>query len=470
MSPGSGANALKGGLSMAAKSSALSRAQKRVHLAVAQVPVDLLAITGGFWAANALVPKPSHFDFLIALQAAVTLLYGICAAVVRAYSADALLSRSKSALRALAALALATALFTFLLFLLKGQTSVSRAEFLVGTSLTAALLIVLRTCYVSFTLHSLGGSLYTTTILVDRSLGHARASSTEQPGTTIVDITDAFDPALAGPDEYDSLARLIGKSDRVVISCSDQRRVHWAYALQGMNVHAEALAPELKSLGALGIGRHAGQTTLILARGPFGLRARVAKRLFDFAFAGAAVFALCPLLVLTALAIKLDSPGPVFFRQPRIGRQNRVFNVLKFRSMHVNQLDTGGRTSTSRGDPRITRVGRFIRASSIDELPQLLNVLFGDMSVVGPRPHAVYSTAEQKLFWEIDSRYWHRHACKPGITGLAQVKGLRGATEVESDLTNRVSADLDYMANWTFTGDILIILRTFAVIFHRNAY
>ena len=174
--------------------------------------------------------------------------------------------------------------------------------------------------------------------------------------------------------------------------------------------------------------------------------------------------------MLIALAIKLDSPGPVFFRQPRIGRQNRVFNVLKFRSMHVNQLDQGGRTSTSRGDPRVTRVGRFIRASSIDELPQLLNVLFGDMSVVGPRPHAVYSTAEQKLFWEIDSRYWHRHACKPGITGLAQVKGLRGATEVESDLTNRVSADLDYMANWTFTGDILIILRTFAVIFHRNAY
>ena len=115
MSPGSGANALKGGLPMAAQSSALSRAQKRVHLAVAQVPVDLLAIAGGFWTANALVPKPSHPDFLIALQAAVTLLYGICAAVVRAYSADALLSRSKSVLRALAALALATALFTFLL-------------------------------------------------------------------------------------------------------------------------------------------------------------------------------------------------------------------------------------------------------------------------------------------------------------------------------------------------------------------
>lgn len=115
-------------------------------------------------------------------------------------------------------------------------------------------------------------------------------------------------------------------------------------------------------------------------------------------------------------------------------------------------------------------VGCFIRATSIDELPQFLNVLFGDMSVVGPRPHAIYSTAEELLFWEIDKRYWHRHACKPGITGLAQIMGLRGATERCRDLIDRVSADLDYLNSWSLSRDVLILLRTLGVIFHRNAY
>jgi exopolysaccharide biosynthesis polyprenyl glycosylphosphotransferase len=470
MSRGYGTEGFQGSIVLGGKPDTLSRAQKRVHLAVAQIPIDLVALTGGYWSASGIVAKPSHSYFLLALLTALIILYGVSAVVVRAYSADSFLSRSKSIIRALGALALSTTLFTFLLFLLKGQMNVSRAEFLAGTLLAAVLLVGLRYLYVTYTLHALRGSLYTTTILVDRTNGNSRSLRTPQPGTTIIDITGKFDPPSAGPDDYDALARMIGQSDRVVVSCADDRRMHWAYALQGMNVHAEALAPELRSIGALGIGRHAGQTTLILAKGPLGLRARVAKRLFDLTFSAAALVVLSFLLLITAIAIKLDSKGPVFFRQPRIGRQNRVFHVLKFRSMHVNQLDTGGRTSTKRGDPRITRVGRFIRASSIDELPQLFNVLFGDMSVVGPRPHAVYSTAEHKLFWEIDSRYWHRHACKPGITGLAQVKGLRGATELTSDLTNRVSADLDYIGNWSFVGDLVIILRTFAVIFHRNAY
>jgi lipopolysaccharide/colanic/teichoic acid biosynthesis glycosyltransferase len=138
--------------------------------------------------------------------------------------------------------------------------------------------------------------------------------------------------------------------------------------------------------------------------------------------------------------------------------------------MRVEASDGRGAASTLRDDQRITAVGRFIRKTSIDELPQLINVLIGDMSVVGPRPHAVGSRAENLLFWEIDHRYWHRHAAKPGLTGLAQVRGFRGATERRGDLTNRLQADLEYLNYWSIWRDLKIILRTFAVLVHRNAY
>uniref|UniRef100_UPI0035A88CF7 sugar transferase n=1 Tax=Sphingomonas sp. TaxID=28214 RepID=UPI0035A88CF7 len=117
-----------------------------------------------------------------------------------------------------------------------------------------------------------------------------------------------------------------------------------------------------------------------------------------------------------------------------------------------------------------TKVGRFIRRSSIDELPQLINVLRGEMSIVGPRPHALGSRAEGKLFWEIDPRYWHRHATKPGLTGLAQVRGYRGATVVRKDLADRLNADLEYVRAWSLWLDVRIILQTFGVLVHRNAY
>jgi lipopolysaccharide/colanic/teichoic acid biosynthesis glycosyltransferase len=115
-------------------------------------------------------------------------------------------------------------------------------------------------------------------------------------------------------------------------------------------------------------------------------------------------------------------------------------------------------------------VGRFIRATSIDELPQLINVLHGEMSLVGPRPHALGSLAGQELFWDIDSRYWHRHCLKPGITGLAQIRGLRGNTFCREDLARRLQADLEYMSNWSVWNDLAILLRTFFVIVHFNAF
>ena len=160
----------------------------------------------------------------------------------------------------------------------------------------------------------------------------------------------------------------------------------------------------------------------------------------------------------------------MLFIQRRMGRGNQFFDMFKFRSMRIEKLDHDGQASTARDDERITRVGRFIRSTSIDELPQLINVLRGDMSIVGPRPHALGSRANNKLFWEVDGQYWQRHCLKPGLTGLAQVRGHRGATEREADLTDRLQADLEYIADWSIRRDLAIILRTIAVLRHQNAY
>ena len=126
--------------------------------------------------------------------------------------------------------------------------------------------------------------------------------------------------------------------------------------------------------------------------------------------------------------------------------------------------------STSRDDDRVTRVGRLIRRTSIDELPQLINVLKGEMAIVGPRPHALGSQAGDKLFWEVDGRYWERHALKPGLTGLAQVRGLRGATDREEDLSARLEADLEYLDGWSLWRDLRIVFSTIRVLSHDRAF
>jgi lipopolysaccharide/colanic/teichoic acid biosynthesis glycosyltransferase len=149
---------------------------------------------------------------------------------------------------------------------------------------------------------------------------------------------------------------------------------------------------------------------------------------------------------------------------------NKIFKLMKFRSMRADLTDWSGSRSISRGDDRVTPFGSFLRKTSLDELPQLFNVLIGDMSIVGPRPHALGSTAEDLLFWHIDSRYFHRHAITPGMTGLAQVRGYRGPTVRKVDLTNRLQADLEYLTGWTVWKDIRIILGTFRVISGGNAY
>lgn len=189
------------------------------------------------------------------------------------------------------------------------------------------------------------------------------------------------------------------------------------------------------------------------------------KGLIDLTIAMVAITALSPLLVATALAVKLSSPGPILFRQPRHGWNGEVIHIFKFRSMRVHD-DSAVRQAT-RSDDRVTRVGRFIRRTSIDELPQLLNVLRGEMSLVGPRPHAV---THNQYYCDKILAYMARHRIKPGITGLAQVTGHRGETETVDKMRQRVEQDLAYINNWSLWLDMKILVKTPFSLFSRNVY
>lgn len=183
----------------------------------------------------------------------------------------------------------------------------------------------------------------------------------------------------------------------------------------------------------------------------------IIKALFDRLFAAAVLIMITPLLVAISIAIKLDSPGPILFRQPRLGLNGRRFQVLKFRSMKVHQEAAGAVTQASRDDPRITRIGRFLRRTSLDELPQFFNVLMGDMSVVGPRPHAL---VHNDLYKDKLAMYMQRHRVKPGITGWAQINGYRGETDSDEKMARRIEFDLYYIQHWSFWMDLKIILWT----------
>ena len=192
-----------------------------------------------------------------------------------------------------------------------------------------------------------------------------------------------------------------------------------------------------------------------------------AKKLLDQGTALTALIVLSPLLLGIAAAIKLDSRGPVIFKQPRHGLKNKVFGIWKFRTMSV--VETGENVKQAEvNDHRITRIGAFLRKSSIDELPQLVNVLTGDMSLVGPRPHPVSLNHE---FGPTISNYWARHAVKPGLTGYAQVKGFRGPTDTHDKMRLRVEYDLQYIEDWSLWMDIKILVSTpFLILSGKNAF
>jgi putative colanic acid biosynthesis UDP-glucose lipid carrier transferase len=211
----------------------------------------------------------------------------------------------------------------------------------------------------------------------------------------------------------------------------------------------------------------AGIPIITLSETPLRGLSLVLKVLEDRILSVFILILISPILLIAAIAIKLDSPGPVFFRQERTGWDGTIFRIWKFRTMKVHREDNGVVTQATQDDPRVTRVGKFLRRTSIDELPQIFNVLQGSMSLVGPRPHAISHNIQYAK--EI-AAYLTRHRIKPGITGLAQVRGYRGETKDLELMIKRVKSDIEYINKWSISLDIIILLRTFLIFFKHNAY
>jgi Undecaprenyl-phosphate glucose phosphotransferase len=210
-----------------------------------------------------------------------------------------------------------------------------------------------------------------------------------------------------------------------------------------------------------------GAVTFELQRAPLTPGERVAKRAFDIAVAAASLLAMAPFLLAVSVAVWIESPGPILFKQRRGGFNGRTFQILKFRTMQGME-DGPTVTQATPRDNRVTRVGQWLRRSSVDELPQLINVLRGDMSLVGPRPHAL---AHDVQYSTLISNYPYRHHVKPGITGWAQVNGFRGETPTVGLMKQRVELDLWYVTNWSFWLDLRILFWTVPEICHsRNAF
>ncbi|RZL29485.1 MAG: sugar transferase [Sphingomonas sp.] len=436
----------------------------RMRMVLGLLTLDIVCIVLSFGCAAMLRDRfmgASSWAFFLLVMLPI---YVIAAINAHGYSAASIQDPFRAISKGLQAFLLALCAAIIAAFALKASDTFPRLVVLMGSIFTILTLSIGRYVFARHLKHIIGGNPFSVVLLRD--------GDTPVPAVSfsIVMSTDAFDPESHDPIMYDRLATSLAYADRVIVACAPNRRTAWAHALKGANIQGEIFVPEFDALAPLGIANYGKTPTLIIANGPLGLSDRTIKRVFDVMLAIVALVVLAPVLVAVAIFIRRDSPGPVFFTQIRIGRGNKMFRMKKFRSMRVDNLDGAGHRSTDRDDERVTRVGRFIRKTSIDELPQIFNVLMGDMSIVGPRPHALGSRAANKLFWEVNRRYWHRHAAKPGLTGLAQVRGYRGATVVEADLENRLQADLEYLENWSIWRDMKIILLTFRVLLHRNAY
>lgn len=266
-------------------------------------------------------------------------------------------------------------------------------------------------------------------------------------------------PKIGGYDDLIAFVRAY-EIDMVIIALplEAEARIKWlldAFRVLPVEVRLSAFSQDYAFA-------HSDRDPLIFARHrSFAPERRLTKRAFDILFASLSLVLLVPLMLVAAIAIRLESRGPILFRQRRHGYNDRIIEVLKFRSMYHETADPEAKKVVSRNDPRVTRVGRFLRRSSIDELPQLFNVLKGDLSLVGPRPHAIDAMgSDRRRFSRMVEGYSARHRLPPGITGWAQIHGWRGEIDDQAKLTARIEHDLYYIENWSFWLDLKILFLT----------
>ncbi|BBU27743.1 undecaprenyl-phosphate glucose phosphotransferase [Burkholderia sp. THE68] len=389
-----------------------------------------------------------------------------------------------------------------LAFTLHRMDAVSRLWFAYSTLISGALIVAAK-CVVYTGLRLMRGrGLNQRTVAIVGAQGFSRTllahlSSTPEQGFTpvcVLDMTSDAELRATGADgvaaptsaigmggnrlpvlnDFDELVEKVRAEDInevwLALPLSQEHTIYrFVHALRHDFVNLR-LIPDTRSISLFNHSMTdvGGLATINLTTSPINTLQMWPKLLFDRLFAATALLALAPLLIAIAIAVKTTSSGPVFFTQNRKGADGRPFRIYKFRSMAVHQENHGNVTQATRNDPRVTKVGAFLRRTSLDELPQFLNVLFGHMSVVGPRPHAL---EHDDLYKDLVYGYMFRYRIKPGITGWAQVNGYRGATEKVEKMQSRVKFDLFYIHNWSFWFDIKIVAMTmFKGFIGRNAY
>ena len=346
---------------------------------------DLAGLFLSFLLANwlvlgALLGEPGKPHGLV-MFAMVAPLYILLAVQGGAYGIHMLDDIRRGIFRGLLALAQAALLMLLVVYLGKIAEQLSRLTFITGLGFAAVSVALVRLAIARLGARLLGEVPHLTAVIrdgVDIETG---------PHMEVIDAAAAqLHPERHDADMAARLAAAVGMAERVIVACPMERMTDWSVALKSLSARGEIVVPELLRFAPARVDEFDGQPTIIVAGGPFQFRDRIIKRIFDIVVATAATLALSPVLMAAALAIKLTSPGPVLFKQPRIGRDARPFNIYKFRSMRIEAADHKADKLTARDDDRVTSVGRFLRRTSIDELPQLFNVLRGDMSIVGPRP------------------------------------------------------------------------------------
>ncbi len=407
------------------------------------------------------------------------------------YRPESVFSRSLGAERAVAAWLMTFGLFLAIAFVLKDSHLYSRVWAASWLLLTAGLMLLGRygLSFITKRWSNQGRFAFRTLIVGGGEQARVLAERLSARGdarTRIVGFVDDGARNLPRTQEVNGYPVIGGvgrmltliredAADEVIIALpwSQAQRVQELTMLLATTPVRIRLSPDLAGLRFADrrVTARAGIPMLTLFDRPISGWSGVFKLIEDQAIALLALAFMAPLMLAVAAAVKLDSPGPVLFKQRRFGFNDRLIEVWKFRTMRADCDAADGARQATRDDPRVTRIGRLLRKSSIDELPQLLNVLRGDMSIVGPRPHPVATRVEGRLFEEVVDRYAARHRVKPGITGWAQVNGWRGETETVDKIRKRVEHDLYYIDNWSVWFDLQIILKTFTALFHTdNAY
>ncbi|MBC8131153.1 MAG: undecaprenyl-phosphate glucose phosphotransferase [Rhizobiaceae bacterium] len=407
------------------------------------------------------------------------------------YEISRMRTRGKQAMRVLAAWAAAIALVAVLLFFMKAQSDYSRVWLAAWFAVGGATLVLGRLVLGAFIrTWARNGVMERRAVIVGGGRNaEALIRGLEMQEDSDIRICGIFDdrddrrspPIVAGYPKLGNIRELVefarlARIDMLIVTLplTAEKRVLsllkelWVLPLDiRLSAHSAQLRFRPRSYSFI------GQIPLLdVFDRPLADWDWIAKRVFDIVFASIALVMLSPVMLGTAIAIRMDSKGPVLFRQKRHGFNNQIIDVLKFRSMYHEMSDPTARKVVSKGDPRVTKVGRFIRKSSIDELPQLWNVIRGEPSLVGPRPHAVHAVSSgNEAFVEIVDGYFGRHKVKPGITGWAQIKGYRGEIDQADKLKKRVEYDLFYIENWSILFDIKILALTPVSLFKtENAY